>query len=138
MLSPWAMLPLLPSLNHFSSGFSFGQPAPKAKCKACGSTVRTNADIHTNVQPVLALHISTNRTFGLVFVIFMIKVSETVYSELFDFFFWTEKKDVALSSVQYCLYFTLFLFVQKTFILAAVVVKLPPPFCSPFSGLCVG
>lgn len=79
------MLPLLPSLNHFSGGFSFGQPAPKAKCEACGSTVRTNADIHTNVQPVLALHISTNRTFGLVFVIFMIKVSETVHSELFDF-----------------------------------------------------
>ena len=37
VFSLWATPPLLPLLNHFTGGFSFGQPAPRAKCGAYSS-----------------------------------------------------------------------------------------------------
>lgn len=54
--SPQATPALLASLNNFSSGFSFGQPSPQAKCSSHDFTVCFNAGKlykHTNTMKTL-------------------------------------------------------------------------------------
>lgn len=61
--------PLFSSLDNFSSGFSFGRPAPKAMCSAYASTVWVNAGlVYTGAERLFYFRWDLLWTFVLLFL----------------------------------------------------------------------